>query len=47
MNSALVFDSFKKDIYEKIEKGLEDIKKGRFRSMKIAVAETEEKYDFH
>ena len=41
------FDSFKKEIYAEIEKGLQDIKNGRFQTMESAVAEMEEKYDFH
>lgn len=39
------FESFKKDIYEKIEKGLEDIKNGNYRPAEDVFQEMEAKYN--
>lgn len=41
------FESFKKDVYDKIEKGLDDIKNGLYKPMEAAVADLEAKYDLH
>ena len=38
------FESFKKDVYEKLEQGLKDIAEGRYQPMEEAVAEMEAEY---
>lgn len=40
------FESFKRDIYKKIEQGLKDIEEGRYQPMEDVLAELEEQYDF-
>lgn len=41
------FESFKKDIYEKIEKGLADIENGNYRPAQNFFQEMEEKYNIN
>lgn len=41
------FESFKKDVYEKIEKGLNDIKQGNYRSIENFCQEMEAKYNIN
>ena len=38
------FESFKKDVFEKIEKGLQDVREGRYRPAEEFFKEMEEKY---
>lgn len=38
------FESFKKDVYEKLEQGLKDIAEGRYQPMEEAVTEMEAEY---
>ena len=38
------FESFKKDVYEKIERGLKDIEEGRCQTLEDFCAEMEAKY---
>lgn len=38
------FESFKRDIYEKIEQGLKDIEEGRVQPMEEALKDMEEQY---
>lgn len=41
------FESFKKDVYEKIEQGLKDVDEGRCRPLKEFCAEMEAEYHIH
>ena len=38
------YESFKKDIYEKVEQGLQDVEKGNYRLAQNFFQEMEEKY---
>lgn len=39
------FESFKKDVYEKIDIGLQQVREGKYRSADEFFKEMEEKYD--
>ena len=39
------FESFKKDVYEKIEIGLKQVEEGKYRPARECFKELEEKYD--
>ena len=41
------FEEFKKAVFKKIEKALEDVDKGNYKTMSSFCAEMEEKYDLH
>lgn len=41
------FETFKKDIYEKINQGLQDVRNGNYRPIEDFCAEMEEKYNIN
>ena len=41
------FEELKKAVFKKIEKALEDVDKGNYKTMSSFCAEMEEKYDLH